>query len=98
MSDTHIRASVHYNQFTHPTGACLEITWVRAVTTIEGPNIMPEDSEFEKKDFDRVITNLLHSPPLRKKDLGTSRTKKVKTVLLDPHQHRQPKRGREDAD
>lgn len=44
---------------------------------------MPEDSEFEKKDFDRIVKNLLHSPPLRKKDLGTSRANKAKTVLPD---------------
>jgi hypothetical protein len=59
---------------------------------------MPEDPEFEKRDFDRIIGNLLHSPPLRKKDLNTSRANKVKTVLLDPHRHRQPKRGKEDAE
>jgi hypothetical protein len=58
---------------------------------------MPNDPEFEKKDFTRIINGLLRSQPLRKKDLGTSRANKVKTVLPVRQQARQPKRGKEDA-
>jgi hypothetical protein len=56
---------------------------------------MPEDPQFEKKDFDRVINSLLRSQPLRKKDLKTSRRDKVKRVIPD---RRQPKSEREDGD
>lgn len=101
MSDTLMPASVHYNQFTLQIGACPEPTWMRAVTTFEEhivPEILPPDPEFEKKEFDRIIKNLLHSQPLRKKDLGTSRANKLKTVLPVRQRSRQPKRGRGDAD
>lgn len=53
---------------------------------------MPEDSEFEKKDFDRIVNNLLRSQPLRKKDLKTSRLSKAKRVLPV---RRQPKSAKE---
>jgi hypothetical protein len=52
---------------------------------------MPKDPQFEKKDFDRIIANLLNSPPLRKKDLKTSRRDKVKRVIPV---RRQPKSAR----
>lgn len=56
---------------------------------------MAQDAEFKKKDFDRIIQNLLQGKPLRKKDLGTSKQTKLKTVLPVP---RQPKHEREGED
>jgi hypothetical protein len=51
---------------------------------------MPEDSQFEKKDFDRIINNLLSTPPLRKNNVKASKQSKRGSVI--PRQRRQPKR------
>ncbi len=56
-----------------------------------------KSGEFDRKDFDHVIGNLLRTPPLRKNALGTSRANKVKRVLPDRSESHQPKRERGDA-
>lgn len=40
-----------------------------------------EDKDFDKKDFENVIDKLLHSKPLPKKSLKTSKKHKPRTVL-----------------
>jgi len=57
------------------------------------PEILPPDPEFEKKEFDRIVNNLLRSQPLRKKDLKTSRRDKVKRVIPARRQPKSAKGG-----
>jgi hypothetical protein len=54
---------------------------------------MPDDPDFEKKDFTRIINGLLRSQPLRKKDLKTSKRDKVKTVIPVRRQPKSEKEG-----
>jgi hypothetical protein len=42
---------------------------------------MPDDPQFEKSDFENVISNLLNSKPLPKKQVKTSKKTKAKTVI-----------------
>jgi hypothetical protein len=49
---------------------------------------MPDDPQFDKKDFENVVRNLLKSKPLPKKKLGTSKKAKMGSVLRS----RPPKR------
>jgi hypothetical protein len=49
---------------------------------------MTEDPEFEKKDFDDIVANLLRSKPLPKKQVKTSKKTKLRTVLPAPSDHR----------
>jgi hypothetical protein len=42
---------------------------------------MPDDPQFDKKDFENVISNLLKTKPLPRKQVKTSKKTKLKTVL-----------------
>lgn len=95
MSDTHDTRKRPYNQFNQPAGACLELNWVRAANTFMEHRIMTQDAEFEKKDFDRIITRLLRSQPLRKNGIHASKQAKLGSVI--PRPARQSKSAKADG-
>jgi hypothetical protein len=54
---------------------------------------MPNDPQFERKDFENVIGNLLKKQPLPKKKIKTSKKTKSKTVI-PARSDRPPKPGK----
>jgi hypothetical protein len=51
---------------------------------------MSDDPQFDKKDFENVIGNLLKTKPLPRKQVKTSKKTKAKTVI-PARSDRQPK-------
>jgi hypothetical protein len=52
-----------------------------ASTRKQGNFTMPDDPQFDKSEFVKVIGNLLNTKPLQKNKIKTSKKTKVRTVI-----------------
>lgn len=50
-----------HQQFTNPTGACLEMNWVRAANTFEEGQTMVQEKKITKTDCENVVRTMLDS-------------------------------------
>jgi hypothetical protein len=66
-----------FNIFRHES-----LNQVRAA--LPSGNIMPDDKQFDKSEFENVIRKLLTTKPLPKKDVKSNKHRPLKTVL-PPH-------------